>query len=48
VPQGDIAGDNLELKDNYIYLMNKRNIVFLKGLDTLLRNSGRVAIFSPV
>ena len=44
----EIVNDNLSLKDDYIYLVNGRNIVFLQKEDTHLNEGDKVTIFPPV
>ncbi len=44
----EIIDDDFELKDRYVYLVNGRNIVFLKGLDSKLKDGDKLAIFPPV
>ena len=43
-----IIGENGELKDDYIYLVNGRNIVFLQEKDTPLKEGDKLTIFPPV
>ncbi len=43
-----IIGKNGELKDDYIYLVNGRNIVFLQEKDTPLKEGDKLTIFPPV
>ncbi len=43
-----IIGENGELKDDYIYLVNGRNIVFLQKKDTPLKEGDKLTIFPPV
>ena len=44
----EIVDDNLNLKDSYIYLVNGRNIAFLQGENTPLKEGDRLTIFPPV
>lgn len=44
----EIVDENFSLKDDYIYLINGRNIFFLQGENTPLEEGDRVAIFPPV
>ncbi len=44
----EIVNEDLSLKDDYIYLVNGRNIVFLQNEKTPLKNGDRVTIFPPV
>jgi len=43
-----IIGENGKLKDDYIYLVNGRNIVFLQKKDTPLKEGDKLTIFPPV
>ena len=43
-----IVESNGKLKDDYIYLVNGRNIVFLQRENTALKDGDRVTIFPPV
>lgn len=44
----EIIDDEFKLKDRYVYLVNGRNIVFLNGLDTKLKDGDKLAIFPPI
>ena len=44
----EIVNEDLSLKDDYIYLVNGRNIVFLQKEDTRLNEGDKVTIFPPV
>jgi len=44
----EIVNENFSLKDNYIYLINGRNIVFLQGENTPFKEGDRLTIFPPV
>ena len=44
----EIVNKNLSLKDDYIYLVNGRNIVFLQNEQTPLKEGDKVTIFPPV
>ena len=44
----ELLDEDFKLKDRYVYLVNGRNIVFLKGIDTLLKDEDGIAILSPV
>lgn len=44
----EIIDDDFKLKDRYVYLVNGRNIVFLNGLDSKLKDGDKLAIFPPV
>ena len=46
--KGEIVDENGKLKDDYIYLVNGRNIVFLQNEDTPLKNGDKLTIFPPV
>ena len=48
VLKNEIVNENLSLKDDYIYLVNGRNIVFLQNEQTLLKEGDKVTIFPPV
>jgi len=43
-----IIGEDGKLKDDYIYLVNGRNIVFLQKKDTPLKEGDKLTIFPPV
>ncbi len=43
-----IIENNGNLKDDYIYLVNGRNIVFLQNEETPLKEGDKVTIFPPV
>ncbi len=43
-----IIENNENLKDDYIYLVNGRNIVFLQNEETPLKEGDKVTIFPPV
>ncbi|MCD6106973.1 MAG: MoaD/ThiS family protein [Caldisericaceae bacterium] len=44
----ELVDDDFSMKDDYIYLVNGRNIVFLQGENTPLKEGDRLAIFPPV
>jgi len=44
----ELLDEDFKLKDRYVYLVNGRNIVFLKGIDTPLKDGDGIAILSPV
>jgi len=44
----EIVNEDFSLKGDYIYLVNGRNIAFLQGGDTPLKDSDRITIFPPV
>jgi len=44
----EIVNEDFSLKDDYIYLVNGRNIAFLQGGDTPLKDGDRITIFPPV
>jgi len=44
----EIIDDAFQLKNRYVYLVNGRNIVFLNGLDSKLKDGDKLAIFPPV
>ncbi len=43
-----IVNKDSSLKDDYIYLVNGRNVVFLQGENTPLKDGDKVTIFPPV
>ncbi len=44
----EIISKNFSLKDDYIYLVNGRNIVFLQKENTPLSEKDKLTIFPPV
>jgi len=46
--KGEIVDDDFSLRDDYIYLVNGRNIMFLRNEDTALEDGDAVAMFPPV
>ncbi len=46
--KNEILNENMELKEDYIYLLNGRNVHFLNGKDTLLKDGDKISIFPPV
>ncbi len=46
--KGEIISENFSLKDDYIYLVNGRNIVFLQKENTPLSEKDKLTIFPPV
>ncbi len=44
----EIISKNFSLKDDYIYLVNGRNIVFLQKENTPLSENDKLTIFPPV
>lgn len=44
----EILDGNLNLKDNYIYLLNGINIHFLKSGETLVKDGDKISVFPPV
>jgi molybdopterin synthase sulfur carrier subunit len=44
----EILDENLNLKNDYIYLLNARNVEFLKKGDTPLKDGDKISIFPPV
>ncbi len=48
VLKNEIVNEDNSLKDDYIYLVNGRNIVFLRNEDTPLKESDKLTIFPPV
>ena len=46
--KGEIVDENGKLKDDYIYLVNGRNIVFLQNEDTNLKDGDKLTVFPPV
>lgn len=44
----EVLDENLNLKSDYIYLLNGRNIEFLEKGDTPLRDNDKISIFPPV
>ncbi|MCD6419332.1 MAG: MoaD/ThiS family protein [Synergistetes bacterium] len=46
--KGEIVDEDFSLRDDYIYLVNGRNIMFLGNEDTALKDGDAVAMFPPV
>ncbi|MEF3244396.1 MAG: MoaD/ThiS family protein [Caldisericaceae bacterium] len=46
--KNEILNENMELKEDYIYLLNGRNVHFLNGKDTTLKDRDKISIFPPV
>ncbi len=46
--KNEIVDSDFNLKDDYIYLVNGRNIVFLKNEETPLSGKDKLTIFPPV
>ncbi len=44
----EIVDENFNLKEDYIYLVNGRNIVFLQNENTPVSENDKLAIFPPV
>ncbi len=44
----ELVNEDFTLKDDYIYLVNGRNIAFLQGENTILKDGDRVTIFPPI
>ncbi|MCD6426978.1 MAG: MoaD/ThiS family protein [Caldisericaceae bacterium] len=44
----EIVNEDYSLKDDYIYLLNGRNIVFLQNENTPVEENDKVTIFPPV
>lgn len=46
--KNEILNENMELKEDYIYLLNGRNVHFLNGKDTNLKDGDKISIFPPI
>ncbi len=46
--KSEILNEDFLLRDDYIYLVNGKNIMFLGNEDTALKNGDAVAMFPPV
>jgi len=44
----EVLTENLELKNDYIYLVNGRNVEFLQKGSTPLKDGDKISIFPPV
>ncbi|MFW6121446.1 MAG: MoaD family protein [Petrotogales bacterium] len=44
----ELVNKDFTLKDDYIYLVNGRNIAFLQGENTTLKDGDRITIFPPI
>ncbi len=44
----EIVDENFNLKEDYIYLVNGRNIVFLQNENTPVSENDKLTIFPPV
>ncbi len=44
----EILDENLDLGDRYIYLLNGRNVNFMKSGETRLENGDTISVFPPV
>lgn len=44
----EILDGNLNLKDNYVYLLNGINVHFLKSGATLVKDGDKISVFPPV
>ena len=44
----ELVNEDFTLKDDYIYLVNGRNIAFLQGENTTLKDGDRITIFPPI
>ena len=44
----EVLDENLNLKNDYIYLLNGRNIEFLNKGETPLKDGDKISIFPPV
>jgi molybdopterin synthase sulfur carrier subunit len=48
VLRDEVLDENLNLKNDYIYLLNGRNVEFLQKGDTPLKDGDKISIFPPV
>ena len=46
--EGELLDEKYALKDDYIFLVNGRNIYFLDMENTLLQNDDKIRIFPPI
>jgi molybdopterin synthase sulfur carrier subunit len=44
----EVLDENLNLKNDYVYLLNGRNVEFIKKGETPLKNGDKISIFPPV
>ncbi len=44
----EVLDEDLNLKNDYIYLLNGRNVEFLQKGDTPLKDGDKISIFPPV
>lgn len=44
----EVLDENLDLKNDYIYLVNGRNVEFLEKGETPLKDGDKISIFPPV
>lgn len=44
----ELVNEDFTLKDDYIYLVDGRNIAFLQGENTTLKDGDRITIFPPI
>lgn len=48
VLRDEVLDENLNLKNDYIYLLNGRNVEFLQKGDTPLKDGDKISIFPPI
>ena len=48
VLRDEVLDENLNLNNDYIYLLNGRNVEFLQKGDTPLKDDDKISIFPPV
>jgi molybdopterin synthase sulfur carrier subunit len=46
--EGELLDEKFALRDDYIFLVNGRNIYFLDMENTLLQNNDKIRIFPPI
>lgn len=46
--KSEVLNEDMNLKGNYIYLLNGRNVEYLDKEETLIKDGDRIAIFPPI
>ncbi|MCX6097450.1 MAG: MoaD family protein [Caldiserica bacterium] len=48
VLEGELLNEDMNLKGDYIYLLNGRNVEFVNKEETLIEDGDKISIFPPI
>ena len=46
--EGELLNEDMNLKGDYIYLLNGRNVEFVSKEETLIKDGDKISIFPPI